>query len=168
MKARLDLLKLRKCECMFDLLLQVWVLAIRRSTRSYSATVIVMERYTLMTTFIASPVSAPCSVRNYSLLLTHIVSAVVAAYVVVYIPVTRGWFDDTYRYDVSYMWTAKYKLSSLATTSTSPLAAKKLMNDFSGPCLTLPLVFCPYCLYPEMALLLLESDLTSNLPWTSY
>ena len=44
----------------------------------------------------------------------------------------------------------------------STLAVKKLINDFSGPCLTLPLVFSPYCLHPETALLLLESDLQQS------
>ena len=41
----------------------------------------------------------------------------------------------------------------------STLAVKKLINDFSGTCLTLPLVFSPYYHLPETALLLLESDL---------
>jgi len=33
----------------------------------------------------------------------------------------------------------------------STLAVKKLINDFSGTCLTLPLVFSPYCHHPETA-----------------
>jgi len=44
----------------------------------------------------------------------------------------------------------------------STLAVKKLINDFSGTCLTLPLVLYPYCLHPETALLLPESDLQQS------
>ena len=42
------------------------------------------------------------------------------------------------------------------------LAVKKLINDFSGTCLTLPLVFSPYGLHPETALLLPEWDLQQS------
>jgi len=42
------------------------------------------------------------------------------------------------------------------------LAVKKEINNFSGTCLTVPLVFSPYCHHPETALLLLESDLQQS------
>jgi len=58
---------------------------------------------------------------------------------------------------IIYHYTHKFHLSTLAV--------KKLINDFSGPCLILrflPLVFSSYCFYPETALLLLESDLQQS------
>ena len=44
----------------------------------------------------------------------------------------------------------------------SLFAVKKPINDFSGSCLTVPLVFSPHCLHPETALLVLESDMQQS------
>jgi len=56
-----------------------------------------------------------------------------------------------------------YSCFGLRTNFVSPLSpVKKLINDFSGTCFTLPVVFSPYCHHPETALLLLESDLQQS------
>ena len=61
----------------------------------------------------------------------------------------------SYRWHAIFLLWATHKL--LCT-----LGVKKLINDFSRKCLTLPLVFSPYCHHPETALLRLESDLQQS------
>ena len=49
-----------------------------------------------------------------------------------------------------------------AQTSSLHSRHEEANKRFSGTCLTLSLVFSPYCLHPETALLLLESDLQQS------